>query len=460
MKAKEVFDAFEYLNPVLIQMAETKRFQRPLFKKVLRFSVAACLMLAIGIVGIGYMKENIRPVPEPTESERPPDLSENEQSTQMELYQGEGWTIEIPAAGWKLERNETNYPEAWGWVSAHNTGSYLAVDAFPISIGDQQAVAQNQNYLAVNEERTIWKLEEAGYCSFYYLYPKADGGTWRITTAWELEEIRKAGADALLEPEQLQQMAESFKLEAQVVPRLDAENILSKQYDVAFYAGEGDLFIVRRDEKNGIVNSSNEVIVPLEYQALWQFSEGRMVAMKDDLWGFLDTRGNVVIPFQYQAVSYFSEGLAAVMEGESGLVGFIDPNGNMIIEPKLEPGSTLPIFKEGFARHERRDGRYAFINKMGEPICDYVYDTEEYLYDFQNGYAVVKRDGKYGLLDQTGVETIKPEYTSISAPGEEGLCFVQKDGKIGVKKASGEDVLPLIYENYLAAETALSALSD
>jgi hypothetical protein len=48
-----------------------------------------------------------------------------------------------------------------------------------------------------------------------------------------------------------------------------------------------------------------------------------------------------------------------------------------------------------------------------------------------NGYASVKMDGKYGLIDNTGNVIVPIEYDT-EVRFHEGLAVVRKDGKWGV----------------------------
>ena len=83
---------------------------------------------------------------------------------------------------------------------------------------------------------------------------------------------------------------------------------------------------------------------------------------------------------------------------------------------------------------------------------NYQYD---YVGDFSEGLAFVRRGGKYGYIDTTGREVIpcrrSCQYGNsfdfhLSYDFHEGLVRVEKDGKWGYMDKTGREVIPCIYD--------------
>ena len=74
--------------------------------------------------------------------------------------------------------------------------------------------------------------------------------------------------------------------------------------------------------------------------------------------------------------------------------------------------------------------------------------------DFSEGLAAVSKDGKWGFIDKTGKEVIKPQYDNISGDYmkgigglKEGLALVSKNGKWGWINKDGKVVINFLYKH-------------
>lgn len=100
-----------------------------------------------------------------------------------------------------------------------------------------------------------------------------------------------------------------------------------------------------KNEKWGFRDKhTDKVIIPLKYDAVWDFSEGLAKVKLNDRWGFINKAGKEVVPLIYDEVCLFSEGLAKVKL--HGKWGFIDKAGKEVIPLKY---SYVGTFYEGLA---------------------------------------------------------------------------------------------------------------
>jgi hypothetical protein len=70
------------------------------------------------------------------------------------------------------------------------------------------------------------------------------------------------------------------------------------------------------------------------YDVQGPFCCGLARVKKDHKWGYIDTTGNIVIPIKYQEVENFSENLARVRQGRKW--GLYDNTGKEIIKPTFD----------------------------------------------------------------------------------------------------------------------------
>ena len=99
-------------------------------------------------------------------------------------------------------------------------------------------------------------------------------------------------------------------------------------------------------------------------------------------------------------------------------------------------------FSEGLAP-VKLNGKYGFIDKSGKEVVPIKYDN---VWDFTEGLAGVKLKGKWGFIDKSGKEVVPPKYVDVDY-FHEGLAKVGLKGKWGFVDKSGKEVVPLKYEN-------------
>ena len=166
---------------------------------------------------------------------------------------------------------------------------------------------------------------------------------------------------------------------------------------------DGYLFNKRNGRK--VLKGIDWIAKPLGNDSLVCFSNGSKRGY------FNRNTGETVIPAQYTHAWVFSEGIAAVEE--NGIIKFIDSNGNQVFD------RTVP--------------------------CDPGYDG----YVFHGGYCILDEDndGKFGLMDRTGVTVLPEEYDNISVSCN--LCFwtLTKENEQGIIDKDLNPVVPMMVCN-------------
>lgn len=183
------------------------------------------------------------------------------------------------------------------------------------------------------------------------------------------------------------------------------------------------------------------------------FSEGLMLVsqeMEGELfYGYVNYDGTYGIAPVFRGGRAFSEGLACV-KGEE-LFGFIDTSGGFVIEPKFLDGM---VFSEGLCGVEVTEGKWGFINDSGKLVILAEYDSVS---DFRNGYAVVEKGGKLGLINGTGGVVFDFIYSDVLHG--DGLYPVSEGGLYGLSDLSGILVEEYLYESMGEYEDELSLVA-
>lgn len=167
--------------------------------------------------------------------------------------------------------------------------------------------------------------------------------------------------------------------------------------------------------KCGVINNKGNIIIPCQYYQINNISEG-LVCYKDYAYGsfgYINLKNEIIIKPSFEYAFRFSEGLAFVKFNNvdsSSAFAFIDKNGEKVMNFPVV-GSTLYygenlydqyyIFSEGLcAVYDGVENKYGYINRDGDWIIEPLYRSA---FAFKNGVAVVERKPReYYIIDKNG----------------------------------------------------------
>ncbi|HEY6190580.1 MAG TPA: WG repeat-containing protein [Pyrinomonadaceae bacterium] len=231
-------------------------------------------------------------------------------------------------------------------------------------------------------------------------------------------------------------------------------------------SGGRALFPIEQNDRWGYIDRTGQVVIPPQFEAADEFSEGLAAVEVRGKWGFVDESGKLVIEPQFSGAYQFSEGLARVQVGgnEYGLYGkwgFIDKTGHFVIEPQYDELSAVADdsqgFHEGLAMIEVK-GLKGFIDKAGTVVIEPQF---RYGSHFVEGLACVSKDFNqdWGYIDHSGAWAIPPhfDYASLFSEGLApalvgGVCgYIDKTGSFILKppfKSSDKDDCAATYGHF------------
>ena len=139
-----------------------------------------------------------------------------------------------------------------------------------------------------------------------------------------------------------------------------------------------------------------------ETQNIEGFRKGYCTIKDKNGWeGLVNTRGEFTIPCKY---SFIANGFddKYVLIGINNKYGFADKaTGQIVIPPIYEIDYSGWSFNEGLIP-VKKDGKYGYINEHNQIVISFNYDDA---FEFSEGFAVVQRYGKYGYVDRFGHDT-------------------------------------------------------
>ena len=197
--------------------------------------------------------------------------------------------------------------------------------------------------------------------------------------------------------------------------------IVKPKYDTIEPFSEGRA-VVNDREGCKIIDESGKEITEKAYSFISpEYKEGRIETAETDvhgnyLYGYLNKRGKVVISTIYESTSEFTEG-RAVIKTKGGPYQLIDLTGKVL---QTYPYAWVGNYGQGLLSFKKsNDGPFGYIDVQGNIVIDPKFTTAE---RFMDGRAIVslevKKQGLYGLIDQNGNFIMKPHYNQILNIGE------------------------------------------
>ncbi|MCR9290674.1 MAG: WG repeat-containing protein [Bacteroidetes bacterium] len=216
---------------------------------------------------------------------------------------------------------------------------------------------------------------------------------------------------------------------------LRGEMVTTNHFKEIYPFKEG-LARVKYKDHYGFINQMGDLVISGKFIKAGDFSQKLAYVKVDSKYGYIDQHGKMVIKPQFSRCMDFKEGKAVVFHGNKK-GGLIDRNGKMLIVPSI---NQMIEFTEGRGL-VRQDTQFIYITEQAQ-----VFDGEyQKARKFINGVAVIKENGRWGIINQKGIEIIPPKYDYIDQ-FEDGFAKVQINGFNGLTNLQGELIIQPDYE--------------
>jgi len=205
------------------------------------------------------------------------------------------------------------------------------------------------------------------------------------------------------------------------------------------------LFEVYEQGRSGFIDRTGQIVIPLCFDTVGEFSEGLARFERDGRWGYINPAGNIVIEPTFPWAEEFHEGLAHVQVtgtvlGYDGRWGYIDQTSKIVIPPisgrmLSDNSGEESAFHDGLAMIEVEDEtippRKGFIDKSGKLV---IAARFTYVYPFSEGLAAATESESgnkgWGFIDKSGNWAIPPRFDWASS-FQFGLAPVNRKNDCG-----------------------------
>lgn len=194
-------------------------------------------------------------------------------------------------------------------------------------------------------------------------------------------------------------------------------------------------------------------------------------------YGYLDTLGNEVIPCQYDAARRRGNDFLFVLQMYNKTAVFDSTHQRLtdwydeiqfypfsptciIVKSSIYTGIldsqlnvVAPLVYDRFYsytnnfHHVRKNGKWGFIDNNGKEVVPIIYDKIDNNYN--SNLLKVSINNKVGLIDKKGEIIIPILYDDVNYfyNLEQKQTWVEKNGKMGMVNRLGKEVIPCIYDN-------------
>ena len=164
---------------------------------------------------------------------------------------------------------------------------------------------------------------------------------------------------------------------------------------------------------------------------------------KQNKWGFIDKDSSIVIPFEYDFLNPFENGLAYAKNGRKE---FFITKKNLKLEGDFD---EVRIFSFGLAG-VRKNRKWGFIDEKGKLIIQPIYDKIQYF--TVNGLCPVVKNGKSGFIDKTGKEIIPIIYDDARSQQLDDIVIVQKNKRWAFFDNKGKQLSDFVFDEVFSTE--------
>ncbi|MFH6998095.1 WG repeat-containing protein [Flavobacterium sp. FlaQc-57] len=255
-------------------------------------------------------------------------------------------------------------------------------------------------------------------------------------------------------------------------------------------------FIVKKDDKMGIIDENENIILPLEYKSISSsaYNDGSFLAVnKEGKYGCVLITGKISLPFEYDQINYnYSNNLKTIKNNKCGLIqinsgspyeivtceydnididnetfivkknnlfGMLDSFGKVITP--CEYSSINKVLNKGnysknYIYIAQKNKKYILLDKSGQQITEnsfsrispvpYINTSGYYESEARFSYLTYQNNNKNGLLDMLGQEVLETKYTDILGETNNNL-LVKLNGKVGIYNLlTKKETIPCIYD--------------
>jgi hypothetical protein len=259
-------------------------------------------------------------------------------------------------------------------------------------------------------------------------------------------------------------------------------------------------FIVKLNDRMGIIDENENIILPIEYKDIksYPYNDGSFLAVnKEGKYGCVLINGKISLPFEYDQINTsYSNNLKTIKNSKCGLIqvnsgtpyeivtceydnisienevfiveknkqfGMLDSFGKLIAPCEYESIEKV-ISKNGnyssnFVFIAKKNKKFTLLDKNANQLSSesysniapvaYLNKNGSYYDESKFSYLMFQNNNKTGLLDMLGQQVMESTYDEIVGETN-NILLVKQKGKVGVYHLlTKKEVVPCIYDQII-----------
>ena len=218
--------------------------------------------------------------------------------------------------------------------------------------------------------------------------------------------------------------------------------LLPTRYDTISRLQEGKVYVFGREGHYGILSWDGKILQDADnnFEELQPMSNSFLGVKINGKYGFVDEHGRLRIANRYDSITRFQQNMAAVKM--MGRWGYINKSERLLVQPHFDGAQPF----RGKVAVVRKGNKYGMVNAQGRTVIPLVYEritptaSGRYLIQINDP----KRGRSVGLISKEGKPLIHPKYESVEDLGN-GYVIVSRRGKFGLLTVGGRTTVPMIH---------------
>ncbi len=154
-----------------------------------------------------------------------------------------------------------------------------------------------------------------------------------------------------------------------------------------------ELAEVKKDNKYNYINKNGKIQSDIWFDKVFEFKNGHAQVRSNNKWNFIDTNCNIISNIWYDEIGLFDNGYAIVKKENK--MNFIDTKGSIISDTWYD---SIHKYESGYSV-VRKSGKCNLLDQNKHLISDIWYDDFK---SYDDGW-IVKKDNKYSIITSNGV---------------------------------------------------------